>query len=361
MIDEGERFPLERLEGGIHLIDGDEAVVQNLVAAKKVRFSPVIDGKEAEFFANVIITCGSTEGIWYRHDYRFSILAWGCYRGRATLDGRVYEIILRDGNADGIFCDFDERSWLTQPDWVDTVAFIPEGSPPMLGIPLRRKILLDQKGYSVAVHENGRKMVIEPDPVTLGEVGASSDEIEMALWNADWGAFIVPPGEVKNLPSGIWLVTEFVRHCSETGARCNYWLGSNKGGVRMEAVVEAGKTTIVTLVTIVKGEIIARRRTKDRITFALRLTTPQDASLHSIECPPDCDDPFDGVPVIITNSAGAIVAQDLFEFHEFVSRGPDCIFDWSLAGIEPGRYTVTVLCDHDVLQVVGKPFLVDVE
>lgn len=306
-IDEGERYPLKILVGGKHLMDGREAILQGNMIAEKIRFMPTIEGRQQELFANVVLS-GSSYSLQEARYHLFSLEAWGCCRGRATIEGTTYDIFLRDRNANGLFSDFDKGTWITTLHSADTVAVVPEGSPVTHGQPLRRNIILDGRAFTLDVRENGRKLLIEPRSVEFGEVAAADKEIKMSLWSVDWGLFTIAPGESMKLPAGRWCITEFDRKNAETGARCRY-----KSSGKLTTDVAGGNNNVVELDTILRAVVSSKKR-DGGIRLSLDMTTSQEATFRSYQAPRSKDDPFKGIPFMITNGAGEVVAQDFFEF-----------------------------------------------
>ncbi len=307
-IDETERYPLNWLEGGKHMINGREAILQNHLVAEKICLPTTLLGKRHEVFVNIVLSQGTLSGFRNAHYFRFSVEAWGCRKGRATLDDRTYEIIVRDGDCNGLFGDYEKGNWFRAPPTGDRVAFIPGSSSLSRDLPLRQKFVLDSKGFTIDVRENGKKVVIEPEPVAFGEVIPSDREIEMTLWNLDWGSFTFAAGEKKKLPAGDWFVTEFARRSSETGACC-YYSGSGK----IKASVEAGKNNVVEVDTILRAAVTAKKK-RDQIRLSLDLATSQAASFRSYRSSRSDGEPFRGIPFMITDSAGEVVKQAHFEF-----------------------------------------------
>ena len=196
-IDEGERYPLKHLGPGDHLMNGRKALLPNHLIAEKIRFTPVLCGEKQEVYASIVL---SNSAYSFRNNasyYLFSIDAWGCRRGRVTLDGAEYEIILRDGNTNGVFDDYDKGNILGTSFPGDSITFIHTDSNSQLRVPLRRNVILQNKAFSIDVRDSGRKVDIEPVDTTFGTLSIQDPQIEMTLWNLEWGIFNIAPGESK--------------------------------------------------------------------------------------------------------------------------------------------------------------------
>ncbi len=232
--------------------------------------------------------------------------AWECREGRADLGGVHFDIALIDRNINAAFSDFEEESG----DESDLLVVASKESGPgasfVSAMPLRRKVVLNSRAFSIGVNRDGRKLVIEPIDVPFGVVSSPAADVEVTLKNPEWGRQTIPAGETIPLPAGEWSVDGFRRRAGKRS--CSY-----TGPEKVRVHIAAGKKAAVELETRLAPAVKSRQR-KKTVNLMLSLVTSQGARFNSYELPPSGGKKTAGVSFAIKDSSGRVVLEDSFEF-----------------------------------------------
>ncbi len=302
-LDEGEKFLLRpaRMPGDDYPPGTDFPL-----CVEKISLAAIARGGCAPFFINIYAIPVAAETdyalvpMWYE--------AWGCCRGGVTIDGKAWNIVLRDQNVNGSFTDLEGKG----RGGFDTVSFLPTGAgggQAFFAQPLRERMLLGGRAFTVALSEKGRKMMLTPYEAEFGAAAAPAGDIEVSLSSPEWGTHTVAAGGTLALPVGEWKISCFRRIAAATGAFCKY-MGPEKVGLK----ISSGKTSILpVLKTTMTPTVVMRGKGKIKRTLSLVLTTGQGATFKDYENPA-ADNPFKGVPLKITDRSGRIVADGYFPF-----------------------------------------------
>jgi hypothetical protein len=309
-LDGGERFPLRpaRMPGNDYPPGTDFPL-----CAEKLSLAAIAREECVPFFINVyaIPVAGDSAyalvPMWYE--------AWGCCRGGVTIDGKAWDIVLRDQNVNGSFTDFEGKgrggfdTLRLLPAEADGLSTEADGGQASFAQPLRERMLLGGRAFTVALSENGRKITLTPFDAEFGTVAAPAGDVEVSLSSPEWGTHTVAAGGTLALPVGEWKISCFRRIVAATGAFCKY-MGPEKIGLK----ISRGETAIVpALKTTLTPSVVMRGKGKKKRALSLVLTTEQGATFKDYENPA-ADSPFKGVPLKITDQSGRTVVEGYFPF-----------------------------------------------
>jgi hypothetical protein len=300
-LDEGEKFPLE--PAGIDHATPDNPLA--IVFAKKIPL-PATGGEEP-LLVNIFYTPVPVNVLEYA-PLLLGIQAWECRRGTVTLDGKGYDVVLKDMNVNGAFDDFESGDGSA----CDTLSLIPAGKELAFGFdpyeqPLRPRFFIEAGAYSVSTGPAGEKLALEKLDTVFGAVAAAAGDIEMTLTHPEWGAHTVKAGQERSFPAGTWKVKTFRRVREASGAYCSY-----SGPEGMTVAIGPGKKAAVGLDTALKGSVEAQR-SRDQIVLSLDMATPQGAHFEAY-ANPAAKKPFKGVPFTISDGSGRTVLEAVFKF-----------------------------------------------
>lgn len=232
----------------------------------------------------------------------FSASAWGCYKGEAILNGAPYNVTLIDNNLDGQFNNYQTSG---QYD-ADQLNIRPKDAAPakvnVANDPLRRKMLINAKAYEVIIKENGKKLILDPISVEMGEVISN---MQTFLAHEDWGNMILQANQKKSLPAGEWALTHY-QNSHKNGFIGVTYIGDGKINID----VAPNKVKELKLDTRLIAAISSNRRAK-YVDLNLKLKTSQGASFASYY---NSTKKFEGIPFTITDGSGKTVHQGKFTF-----------------------------------------------
>jgi hypothetical protein len=235
----------------------------------------------------------------------FGFTSWGCYKGEARLNDMLYKVTLLDQNMDGDFDDYQKDENSMCDGLLLQAKPVPENNDMMYGEPLRQKMFINNKTFSVAVNEGGKKLIIEPIQVPYGSVDLKTADVSVNLFSAEWGNIMMEQAGKKEVPAGTWKVSQFTRHNGDNNRFLMY-----QSSDAMNVEVKADQSAELSMATTLKSDISQSIR-GNKVNLSLKLTTDQGANFASYY---GGEKAFEGIPFAITNGAGETVHEGLFTF-----------------------------------------------